>query len=44
MNIITSVIATYSEPKESVIQTLQVPSTSVTIDLGEILNATTTGT
>jgi len=34
----TSVISTYGEPK------VQVPSTSVTIDLGEILNATTTGT
>lgn len=41
---ITSVISTYSEPKEPSIQPLQVPSTSVTIDLGEILNVTTTGT
>lgn len=40
----TSVISTYSEPKEPTIQPLQVPSTSVTIDLGEILNETTTGT
>lgn len=40
---ITSVIATYSEPKEPATQPLQVPTTSVTIDLGEMLNATTTG-
>lgn len=40
---ITSVIATYNEPKEPVIQPIQVPLTSVTIDLGEMLNATTTG-